>query len=61
MEEVDIFVSATVSAYDVVEAFNWDSSRILKFILSMEEEVGDLEFTVELRDKLSKAIEEERA
>lgn len=61
MSEIEVFVKATVTAYDIVEAFDWRHSEVMDFMLSMDEEVGDLQFTIELRDKLTKAIEEELA
>lgn len=60
MSDVDINASVTVSAYDIIEGLNWNMSRLLDFVMAIDEEAADTEFTIELRDKLTKVIEEEQ-
>lgn len=60
MNSIDVNVEVTVTPYDIVSGSAWDHDYIMNFILGIDEELADLEFTIALRDKLNQFIEEEQ-
>lgn len=60
MSKIEVTAEVSIDAYDVVEGLNWNMNRLLDFVMEIDGEADNLEFTTELRDRLNKAIEEEQ-
>lgn len=58
MSQIEVTTEVAIDAYDVTHC-GLNRIEIMDFILAIDEELADLEFTIKLRDKLTKAIEEE--
>lgn len=59
MSKIEVTAEVAIDAYDVTHC-GLTRDEIMNFILDVDEELADLEFTIELRDRLTKAIEEEQ-
>jgi hypothetical protein len=60
MSDIEIIADVTVSPYSIVNGSDWNRDYIMNFILGIDEEFADLDFTIALRDKLNEIIEEEQ-
>lgn len=58
MSKIEVTAEVSIDAYDVTHC-GLTHSEIMNFLIEVDEHVGDLQFTIELRDKLTRAIEEE--